>query len=39
VRKLLFKDTGRELAHLEEQLGPGNSISPELTERLNEHSL
>lgn len=39
VRKLLLKDTGRKLAHLEKQLRTGHSISEELTERLKEHSL
>lgn len=39
VRKLLLKDTGRKLAHLEKQLRTGHSISTELTERLKEHSL
>ncbi|MCC6589070.1 MAG: hypothetical protein IT168_20400 [Bryobacterales bacterium] len=39
VRKLLLKDTGRKLAHLEKQLRTGQSISEELTERLKEHSL
>jgi uncharacterized membrane protein len=39
VRKLLLKDTGRKLAHVEKQLRTGQSISQELTERLKEHSL
>jgi hypothetical protein len=39
VRKLLLKDTGRKLAHVEKQLRTGQSISEELTERLKEHSL
>jgi hypothetical protein len=39
VRKLLLKETGRKLAHVEKQLRTGQSISKELTERLKEHSL
>jgi hypothetical protein len=39
VRKLLLKDTGRELANPEKQLRTGNNISTELAERLKEHSL
>jgi hypothetical protein len=39
VRKLLLKETGRKLAHVEKQLSTGQSISRELTERLKEHSL
>jgi len=39
VRKLLLKDTGRKLAHVEKQLRTGQSISTEMTERLEEHSL
>lgn len=39
VRKLLLKETGRKLAHVEKQLRTGQSISEELTERLKEHSL
>ena len=39
VRKLLLKETGRKLAHVEKQLRTGQSISQELTERLKEHSL
>jgi hypothetical protein len=39
ARKLLLKETGRKLAHLEKQLRTGQSISEELTERLKEHSL
>ena len=39
VRKLLLKETGRKLAHIEKQLRTGQSISQELTERLKEHSL
>jgi hypothetical protein len=35
-RKLLLKDTGRKLAHLEKQLRTGASISDELTRRLEE---
>lgn len=39
VRKLLLKETGRKLAHVEKQLRTGRSISEELTDRLKEHSL
>jgi hypothetical protein len=39
VRKLLLKETGRKLAHVEKQLRTGQSISEELTARLKEHSL
>jgi len=39
VRKLLLKETGRKLAHVEKQLRTGQSISQELTEHLKEHSL
>ncbi len=39
VLKLLLKDTGRSLAHMEKQLRTGNSISTELTKCLEEHSL
>ncbi len=39
VRKLLLKETGRKLAHVEKQLRTGQSISEELTERLKEDSL
>jgi hypothetical protein len=39
VRKLLLKETGRKLAHVEKQLRTGQSISEELTQRLKEHSL
>ena len=39
VRKLLLKETGRKLAHVEKQLRTGLSISEELTDRLKEHSL
>ena len=39
VRKLLLKETGRKLAHVEKQLRTGQSISEELTDRLKEHSL
>jgi len=39
VRKLLLKETGRKLAHVEKQLRTGQSISQELTEQLKEHSL
>ena len=35
-RKLLLKDTGRKLAHVEKQIRTGSSISDELTERLAE---
>ena len=35
-RKLFLKDTGRKLAHLEKQLRSGESISEELSRRLNE---
>jgi len=38
IRKLLLKETGRKLAHVEKQLRTGQSISEELTERLKEHS-
>jgi len=38
-RKLLLKDTGRKLAHIEKQLRTGHSISTGLTERLKEQSL
>lgn len=38
VRKLLLKETGRKLAHVEKQLRTGPSISEELTGRLKEHS-
>ena len=39
VRKLLLKETGRKLAHVEKQLRTGQSISDDLTEHLKEHSL
>ena len=39
VRKLLLKETGRKLAHVEKQLRTGQSISEDLTEQLKEHSL
>ena len=39
VRKLLLKETGRKLAHVEKQLRTGQSVSEELTEQLKEHSL
>ena len=39
VRKLLLKETGRKLAHVEKQLRTGQSISEELTVHLKEHSL
>ena len=35
-RKLLLKDTGRKLAHLEKQLRTGASLSEELSRRLEE---
>ena len=38
VRKLLLKETGRKLAHVEKQLRTGQSISEELTEQLKEHA-
>src|SRR5260370_6787214 len=39
VRKLLLKETGRKLAHVEKPLRTAQSISQELTEHLKEHSL
>lgn len=36
VRKLLLKETGKKLAHIEKQLRSGESISEELTRRLEE---
>jgi hypothetical protein len=36
VRKLLLKETGRKLAHIEKQLRSGGSISEELSRRLSE---
>ena len=39
VRKLMLKDKGHKLAHVEKQLRTGHSISTELTERLKERSL
>lgn len=39
VRKVLLKETGRKLAHVEKQLRTGQTISEELTEHLKEHSL
>jgi len=39
VRKLLLKETGQKLAHIEKQLRTGNTISEELTAHLKEHSL
>ena len=36
VRKLLLKETGRKLAHIEKQLRSGDSISQELSRRLSE---
>jgi hypothetical protein len=35
-RKLFLKDTGRKLAHLEKQLHTGESLSEELSRRVNE---
>ena len=35
-RKLLLKDTGKKLAHVEKQLRTGSSISEELTKLLGE---
>lgn len=34
VRKLLLKETGRKLAHIEKQIRTGESISEELSRRL-----
>ncbi len=34
VRKLLLKETGQKLAHVEKQIRTGQSISEELTARL-----
>ena len=39
VRKLLLKDTGRKLAHMEKQLRTGSSLSEELSRRLSEGDL
>lgn len=39
IRKLLLKETGRKLAHVEKQLRTGQTISEELSDRLKEHSL
>jgi hypothetical protein len=36
VRKLLLKETGRKLAHVEKQLRAGDSISEELSHRLSD---
>jgi hypothetical protein len=36
VRKLLLKETGKKLAHMEKQLRTGESISEELSRRLSE---
>jgi hypothetical protein len=36
VRKLLLKETGRKLAHIEKQLRSGGTISEELSRRLEE---
>jgi hypothetical protein len=36
VRKLLLKETGRKLAHVEKQIRTGESISEELSRRLSE---
>jgi len=35
-RKLVLKDTGRKLAHLEKQLQTGVNLSKELSRRINE---
>jgi hypothetical protein len=35
-RRLFLKDTGQKLAHIEKQLRTGDSISEELSHRLNE---
>jgi len=35
-RKLFLKDTGRKLAHLEKQLRTGETLSDDLTRRLDE---
>ena len=37
ARKLLLKETGRKLAHVEKQLRAGETISEELSERLSEY--
>jgi len=39
VRKFLLTDAGSKLAHVKKQLGICQSISEELSERLQEHSL
>jgi hypothetical protein len=36
VRKLLLKETGRKLAHIEKQIRTGESISEELSRRLSD---
>lgn len=36
MRKLLLKDTGRKLAHLEKEVRAGSYISEELSQRLSE---
>lgn len=36
ARTLCLKDTGRKLAHFEKQVRSGDSLSDELTRRLNE---
>ena len=36
VRKIYLKDTGRKLAHIEKQIRSGESISDELSRRLNQ---
>lgn len=36
VRKVYLKDTGRKLAHIEKQIRTGESISDELSRRLNQ---
>src|SRR5437762_14162 len=38
AQKLLLKDTGRKLAHLEKQLRSGATVSEELSHRLQESS-
>ena len=39
IRKLLLRETGRKLVHVEKQLRTRQSSSGELTERLREDSL
>jgi hypothetical protein len=36
ARKVYLKDTGRKLAHIEKQIRSGESISDELSRRLNQ---